>query len=94
MLDGKRHVHGVDYQKVSADYLHKRQLKSGSAGWVLLALVAVMATFLVNVTAALITAGIFVASLAYFWFYSRHRLVANAPEEEFEAIERAEAELV
>ncbi|GAA2859801.1 ethanolamine permease [Streptosporangium fragile] len=59
----------------------------------LLALAAVVATFLVDVKAALITAGIFVAHLAYFWFYSRHRLVANAPEEEFEAIERAEAEL-
>ncbi|MBB2910012.1 ethanolamine permease [Streptosporangium becharense] len=58
-----------------------------------LALAAVVATFLVDVKAALITAGIFVVCLAYFWFYSRHRLVANAPEEEFEAIERAEAEL-
>jgi hypothetical protein len=27
------------------------------------------------------------------WFYSRHRLVANAPEEEFEAIERTDTEL-
>jgi ethanolamine permease len=58
-----------------------------------LALAAVVATFLVDVKAAAITAGVFVAALAYFWFYSRHRLVANAPEEEFEAIERAEAEL-
>lgn len=30
---------------------------------------------------------------AYFWLYSRHRLVAEAPEEEFAVIERAEAEL-
>jgi ethanolamine permease len=29
----------------------------------------------------------------YFWLYSRHRLVAEAPEEEFALIERAEAEL-
>jgi ethanolamine permease len=58
-----------------------------------LALAAVVATFLVDVKAAAITAGVFVAALAYFWFYSRHRLVANAPEEEFEAIQRAEAEL-
>jgi ethanolamine permease len=58
-----------------------------------LALAAVVATFLVDVKAAAITAGVFVAALAYFWFYSRHRLVANAPEEEFEAIERAAAEL-
>src|SRR5680860_965326 len=27
----------VDYQKVSDDYLDKRQLKSGAAGWILLA---------------------------------------------------------
>lgn len=58
-----------------------------------LAVMAVVATFLVDEVAAAITAGIFVAALAYFWFYSRHRLVANAPEEEFEAIERAETEL-
>jgi ethanolamine permease len=58
-----------------------------------LALAAVVATFLVDVVAAGITAAIFVVALAYFWFYSRHHLVANAPEEEFEAIERAEAEL-
>jgi ethanolamine permease len=31
--------------------------------------------------------------LAYFYFYSRHQLVAEAPEEEFAVIERAEAEL-
>jgi ethanolamine permease len=58
-----------------------------------LAVAAVIAVFFVDETAALITAAIFVAALAYFWFYSRHRLVADAPEEEFEAIERAEAEL-
>ncbi|WP_240196820.1 ethanolamine permease [Nonomuraea lactucae] len=58
-----------------------------------LALAAVVAVFLVDLVAALWVAGIFVAALAYFWFYSRHRLVANAPEEEFEAIERAESEL-
>ncbi|WP_104524611.1 ethanolamine permease [Blastococcus atacamensis] len=58
-----------------------------------LAAAAVVATFFVDVQAAGITAAIFVAALAYFWFYSRHRLVANAPEEEFEAVGRAEAEL-
>ncbi|WP_324273586.1 hypothetical protein [Blastococcus brunescens] len=58
-----------------------------------LAAAAVVATFFVDVKAAGITAAIFVAALAYFWFYSRHRLVANAPEEEFEAVSRAEAEL-
>ena len=58
-----------------------------------LAIAAVIATFAVDNKAAGIAAGVFVALLAYFWFYSRHRLVADAPEEEFEAIERAEAEL-
>ena len=58
-----------------------------------LACAAVVASFFVDETAALITAAVFLAALAYFWFYSRHRLVADAPEEEFEAIERAESEL-
>ncbi|MGH3645573.1 MAG: ethanolamine permease [Micromonosporaceae bacterium] len=58
-----------------------------------LAVAALVATFFVDQVAAGITALIFLGFLAYFWFYSRHRLVANAPEEEFEAIERAEAEL-
>ena len=58
-----------------------------------LAIAAVVAVFFVDETAALITAAVFLAHMAYFWFYSRHRLVADAPEEEFEAIEKAEAEL-
>ncbi|MDP3894280.1 ethanolamine permease [Nocardioides sp.] len=58
-----------------------------------LAATAVVATFFVDMKAAGITALIFLGALAYFWFYSRHRLVANAPEEEFEAITRAEGEL-
>lgn len=58
-----------------------------------LASAAVVATFIVDPLAAAITAGVFVVALGYFWFYSRHHLVANAPEEEFAAIARAEAEL-
>jgi ethanolamine permease len=58
-----------------------------------LAVAAVVATFFVDEKAAGIAAAVLLAHLAYFWFYSRHRLVADAPEEEFEAIERAEAEL-
>jgi len=58
-----------------------------------LACAAVVATFFVDQVAAGWTAAIFLAALAYFWFYSRHHLVASAPEEEFEAIERAESEL-
>jgi ethanolamine permease len=44
-------------------------------------------------TGVLWTAIIIGAGLIYFGFYSRHRLVAEAPEEEFALIERAEAEL-
>lgn len=58
-----------------------------------LAASAVVATFFVDEKAAGITALIFLAALAYFWLYSRHHLVANAPEEEFAAIQQAEAEL-
>ena len=58
-----------------------------------LAVMAVIATFFVDKVAAGWTAAIFVAFLAYFWFYSRHHIVASAPEEEFELIESAESEL-
>ena len=58
-----------------------------------LAIAAVVATFFVDEKAAGITAGVFVAFILYFLLYSRHHLVADAPEEEFEAVERAEAEL-
>jgi ethanolamine permease len=66
-------------------------LTSGIA--LVLAVAAVIATFLVDEKAALITLGVYVAAALYFGIYSRHHLVASAPEEEFEAIERAEAEL-
>ena len=58
-----------------------------------LAVAAVIATFLVDEKAAFITLGVYAAAALYFGVYSRHHLVASAPEEEFEAIERAEAEL-
>jgi ethanolamine permease len=58
-----------------------------------LAVAAVVATFFVDEIAAAVTAGIMLLALAYFWFYSRHHLVANAPEEEFAAIAKAEKEL-
>lgn len=58
-----------------------------------LAVVAVIATFLVDVLAASITAGVFLLFLAYFWFYSRHHLVANAPEEEFAMLDDADTTL-
>lgn len=49
--------------------------------------------FIVDMLAAGIMAAIFVAALAYYWFYSRHHLVANAPEEEFATLKAAESEL-
>jgi len=58
-----------------------------------LSAVAVVATFVVDVYAAGITAAIFAAALLYYWFYSRHRIVAGAPEEEFAQLAKAEAEL-
>ncbi len=58
-----------------------------------LSVVAVMATFVVDVRAAGITAAVFVAFVAYFWFYSRHHLVGSAPEEEFAQITSAESDL-
>ncbi|WP_426997957.1 ethanolamine permease [Pseudarthrobacter sp. N5] len=58
-----------------------------------LSAVAVAATFVVDVFAASITAGIFAAALLYYWFYSRHRIVTGAPEEEFARLAQAELEL-
>lgn len=55
-----------------------------------LAVIALIATFVLDILAAGITAGVFVLALAYFWFYSRHRLVASAPEEEFAILESEE----
>ncbi|WP_326769510.1 ethanolamine permease [Streptomyces sp. NBC_01591] len=58
-----------------------------------LACSALVATFLVDRNAAFIALGVYAVALAYFAFYSRHRLVASAPEEEFAALAAAEAEL-
>ena len=58
-----------------------------------LAVAAVIATFFVDKRAAGWTAAVFVAALAYFLVYSRHHLVASAPEEEFASIQQAESEL-
>ncbi len=58
-----------------------------------LACAAVVATFLVDEKAAGYTALVYVAAILYFALYSRRKIVAEAPEEEFEAIKRAEAEL-
>src|ERR687894_490773 len=58
-----------------------------------LAVLAVIATFIVDRNAAFIMLGIYVLFIVYFFLYSRHHLVAQAPEEEFATIERAESEL-
>ncbi|MEV0221472.1 ethanolamine permease [Streptomyces sp. NPDC050704] len=58
-----------------------------------LACSALVATFLVDVTAAFIALGVYVVAVAYFGLYSRKHLVAKAPEEEFAALAAAEAEL-
>ncbi|GGQ23531.1 ethanolamine permease [Streptomyces roseolilacinus] len=58
-----------------------------------LALAALVATFLVDVVAAGLALGVYAVAVAYFALYSRHRLVASAPEEEFAALAAAEAEL-
>jgi ethanolamine permease len=58
-----------------------------------LAVLAVVATFLVDTKAAFITLGVYAAAAVYFAVYSRHHLVGAAPEEEFDAIQRAESEL-
>jgi ethanolamine permease len=57
------------------------------------AVIAVVATFLVDSVAALWTLGAFLLFMAYFGLYSRHHLVAAAPDEEFAALAAAETEL-
>lgn len=58
-----------------------------------LAVAALVAGFLVDTRVLIITAGVYVVAIAYFGLYSRHHIVATAPEEEFELIESAESEL-
>ena len=59
----------------------------------ILAVIAFISTFLVSLEAAMWSALFYGIMVAYFFFYSRHHLVAQAPEEEFAAIASAEAEL-
>ncbi|MCH9666324.1 MAG: ethanolamine permease [Actinomycetia bacterium] len=59
----------------------------------LVAILAVIATFLVDSLAALWCLIVFAAFMAYFGLYSRHRLVANSPDEEFAALAAAEDDL-
>ncbi len=55
-----------------------------------LAVLAVLATFLVDPLAAGLCLVAFAVFMAYFALYSRHHLVASAPEEEFAALAAAE----
>lgn len=55
------------------------------------AALAVVATFLVDTVAALACLGVFLAFMAYFGIYSRHHLVAGSPDEEFAVLAEAEA---
>ncbi|GAA2568894.1 ethanolamine permease [Pseudonocardia hydrocarbonoxydans] len=57
------------------------------------AVISVIATFLVDSVAALCALGAFALFMAYFALYSRHHLVAAAPDEEFAALAAAEDEL-
>ena len=58
-----------------------------------LSIVAFASTFVVSQEAALWSTVFYGVLVAYFVLYSRRHLVAQAPEEEFEALARAEAEL-
>jgi ethanolamine permease len=58
-----------------------------------LSLVALASTFVVSLQAAMWSALFYLIMVTYFFFYSRHRLVASAPEEEFDMIASAESEL-
>nr|MDT0526524.1 ethanolamine permease [Streptomyces sp. DSM 41633] len=57
------------------------------------AVVALIATFLVNPVAAGLCLAVFAVFMLYFALYSRHRLVANSPDEEFAMLAEAESAL-
>ncbi|HEY9314733.1 ethanolamine permease [Williamsia sp.] len=58
-----------------------------------IAVASVIATFLVDTTAALWCLAAFVAFMAYFGLYSRKHLVANSPDEEFALLAESDEEL-
>ena len=58
-----------------------------------IAVIAVIATFLVDPFAVGLCLAVFAAFMLYFAVYSRHRLVANSPDEEFAMLAEAEDEL-
>ncbi len=58
-----------------------------------IAVVSVIATFLVDTTAAMWCLAAFVAFMAYFGLYSRKHLVASSPDEEFALLADADKEM-
>jgi ethanolamine permease len=58
-----------------------------------LAVVALIAGFLVEPKVIFYAAIFYCLMMSYFLLYSRHHLVAQAPEEEFELIRQAQASL-
>ena len=58
-----------------------------------LSCVAIVSTFFVDMFAAACALGVLVVGLIYFTVYAKKHLVGNAPEEEFAALNAAEAEL-
>ncbi|WP_197373166.1 ethanolamine permease [Mycolicibacterium baixiangningiae] len=58
-----------------------------------IAALAVVATFLVDSTAATWCLVVYAAFMAYFGIYSRRHLVANSPDEEFAALSDAEKDI-
>ncbi len=58
-----------------------------------LSFAAIIAGFVVDYRVLIGAAIVYAIAIAYFGLYSRHHLVAGAPEEEFESIQKAESEL-
>lgn len=83
--------------RISRPELHRPYKTPGgivtSSIALVLALIAVIAGFLVDPKVWFMAAGIYAAFIVYFLVYSRHKLVKGTPEEEFEAIRQAEQEL-
>jgi ethanolamine permease len=59
----------------------------------IIAIASVIATFLVDTTAALWCLAAFVAFMAYFGLYSRKHLVASSPDEEFALLAEVDKEM-
>jgi len=59
----------------------------------ILSCIAIISTFFVDTVAACCVLGVYIVGIVYFIAYAKKHLVANAPEEEFAALNAAEAEL-